>query len=102
MKEIFSASSLNGRWAVVGPGGTTIHAQGSLSHIGKVSGTEAYEFVLGETGTAGNVTVRDGETLVTIMDLHSYQVEIQPRSADGIEFSAELVKQQGVKISEEI
>ncbi len=77
MKEIFSASSTNGRWglAVVGPDGTTLPAQGSLRHVGSVAGMETYEFIPGETGTwamtAEDVTVHGGATLVTWQDLQS-------------------------------
>lgn len=78
--EIFSARSTNGRWglAVVGPQGTTLPAQGSLRHIGKVAGMVTYEFVPGETGTwvvtAEDVTVHGGATLVDCMDLQSSRV----------------------------
>ena len=77
MKEIFAAQSTNGRWglSVVGPEGTTLPAQGSLRHVGNVSGMETYEFTPGETGTwamtAEDVTVHGGATMVTWQDLQS-------------------------------
>jgi len=77
MENIFFAQSTNGRWglAVVGPDGTTLPAQGSLRHVGNVSGMETYEFTPGETGTwamtAEDVTVHGGATMVTWQDLQS-------------------------------
>jgi len=77
MKEIFAALSTNGRWglAVVGPDGTTLPAQGSLRHVGNVSGIETYEFTPGETGTwvmtTEDVTVHRGATMVKWQYLQS-------------------------------
>lgn len=49
MKVIFEARSTNGRWgmAIVGPDGTKLPAQGSLSSIGTVAGIETYQFYPG-------------------------------------------------------
>lgn len=80
LKELFSARSTNGRWglAVVGPAGTVLPAQGSLTHVGLVGGLDTYQFLPGETGrwvlTAGDVTVHGGATLVAQKDLQSSQV----------------------------
>ncbi len=77
MKEIFSARSTNGRrgLAVVGPEGATLPAQGSLRHVGNVSGIETYEFTPGETGTwvmtTEDVTVHRGATMVKWQYLQS-------------------------------
>ena len=80
MKEIYSACSTNGRWGlvVVGPDGTSLPAQGSLRHVGRVAGMATYEFIPGETGTwvvvAGDVKIHGGATVVDSKDLQSSQV----------------------------
>ena len=51
MKVIFEARSTNGRWgmAIVGPDGTKLPAQGSLSNIGTVAGLpENHHFINAE------------------------------------------------------
>ena len=79
MKVIFEARSTNGRWgmAIVGPDGTKLPAQGSLSNIGTVAGIETYQFYPGETKTwvlaGGDIKAHGGATTVVSRDLQSSQ-----------------------------